>query len=68
MSLVEAASFETPVRAHLARTYLESFGLHPVVFDAQTFSVVEGFPNPVRLMVLEEELDEASRLLADYEP
>ena len=67
MSLVQVAAFETPVQGHLARAYLESFGLNPVLFDAQIFSVVEGFPNPVRLMVLEEEFDEATRLLADYQ-
>jgi hypothetical protein len=66
--LVEAARFATPIQAHLARAYLESFGLQPVLFDAQSFAIVEGFPNPVRLMVIEDELDEARRLLADYEP
>ena len=66
--LVEVARFDTPVRAHLARAYLESFGLHPVLFDAQSFGIVEGFPNPSRLMVIGEELEEARRLLVDYKP
>jgi hypothetical protein len=66
--LVEAARFATPVQAHLVRAYLESFGLQPVLFDAQSFAIVEGFPYPVRLMVIEDELDEARRLLADYKP
>ena len=66
--LVEAGSFDTPVQAHLARAYLESFGLSPVLFDAQSFAIVEGFPNPVRLMVIEEDLEEARLLLAAYAP
>lgn len=64
--LVQAADFDTPVQAHLARTYLESFGLHPVAFDAGIFAVADGNPNRVRLMVIEEELDEALELLEQY--
>lgn len=65
-ALVLAANFDTPIQAHLARTYLESFGLHPVAFDAEIFAIADGNPNKVRLMVTEDELDEALELLERY--
>ena len=65
--LVEAARFSRAYEAELARTYLESYGLHAVVFDTG-FNLVEGggIAAAVRLMVLDEDADEAHRLMKDY--
>ena len=63
--LVEAASFNSRVEADLARLYLESAGAEAVLFDAEINSFYGGLFMPVRLMVLEEDLDEAQRLLAE---
>ena len=69
--VVEATSFSNRVEADLARLYLESEGVHAVLFDAETNTVFGGIYAtllPVRLMVLEEDLAEARRLLRDYKP
>lgn len=65
--LVEVARFGSPVAADLARAYLESCGVHAVVFDANSFGNSEGAMISVRLMVIEEQLDEAREALRDYE-
>ena len=66
--LVEAARFNWVFQADLARTFLESHGLHAVVFDSG-LNLAEGggFATAVRLMVLDEDLDEARDLLRDYQ-
>jgi hypothetical protein len=66
--LVEAARFNTRVEADLAR--LEDEGIGAVLFDADIHNVFGWFYAlmlPVRLMVLDENLTEARRLLGDYE-
>ena len=63
--VVEAATFVTPVEAELARIYLESYGISSVVFDAQMAPYVI-LPIGIRLMVLDEDLPEARKLLRDY--
>ena len=49
-----------------ARTFLESHGIHAVVFDTQSNFYSDGAMVGVRLMVLDEEYDEARKLLKDY--
>ena len=65
MSLVELARFQNRIEAELARLHLESEGIDAVLFGAETGSLGLGPMMPVRLMVLEEELDEAKRVLDD---
>ena len=66
--LVEAARFNSRVEADLARLYLENEGVEAVLFDADINTVYGGLFMPVRLMVLDEDLAKASRLLRDYKP
>jgi hypothetical protein len=69
--LVEAGRFNSRVEADLARLYLESEGVEAILFDADINNVFGWFyvlALPVRLMVLDEDLAEARRLLSDYEP
>ena len=69
--VVEAARFGSRVEADLARLYLESEGITAVLFDADINNVFGWFYAlllPVRLMVLDEDLAEATRLLSDYKP
>lgn len=64
MGLVELARFATRVEADLARLHLESEGLDAVLFDAEVASYIGvGHLMPVRLMVLDEDRDEAERIL-----
>jgi putative signal transducing protein len=65
VSLVELRRFATRVEADLARLALESEGIDAVIFDAEANSFFGGGGLiGVRLMVLEEELDEAAAILA----
>lgn len=69
--VVEAARFNTRVEADLARLYLESEGVTAVLFDADIHSVygaLGGIFMPVRLMVLDEDLAEAEKVLRTYRP
>ena len=66
--LVEAAQFNSRVEADLARLYLESQGIEAVLFDTEINYFYGGLFMPVRLMVVDEELDEALRILRDYAP
>lgn len=63
--LVEAAQFNTRVEADLARLYLESEGVESVLFDTEVNYFYGGLFLPVRLMVLDEDVDLARRLLAE---
>ena len=66
MSLVELARFGTRVEADLARLALEAEGIDEVIFDAETNSFFGGGGLiSVRLMVLEEDFDEATALLSE---
>ena len=62
--LVEAGRFTTRVEADLARLFLESEGVDAVLFDTEINYFYGGLFQPVRLMVLDEDLDLARRLLA----
>ena len=69
--VVEAARFNSRVEADLARLYLQSEGVEAILFDADINNVFGWFyvlALPVRLMVLDEDLAEASRLLREYQP
>lgn len=68
MGLVELARFQDGTEAELARLHLASEGIEAVLFGADMNSLGLGPMMPVRLMVLEEDLDEARRLLADEPP
>ena len=63
--LVEAATYNDRIEADLARLYLESEGVEAILFDAEINSSYGGLFMPVRLMVLDEDLDRARRLLAE---
>jgi hypothetical protein len=64
--LVELARFERPYQADLARLFIESYGLTAVGFDTENQGYSDGAIVGVRLMVLEEELEEARAALAEY--
>ena len=68
MALVEAARFSTRIEADLARLYLGSEGVDAVLFDAEINSFYGGLFLPVRLMVLDDELELARQLLAEAGP
>ena len=63
--LVDAATYNDRIEADLARLYLESEGVEAILFDAEINSSYGGLFMPVRLMVLDEDLDRARRLLAE---
>jgi hypothetical protein len=63
--LVEAARYSSRVEADLARLYLESEGVEAVLFDTEINYFYGGLFMPVRLMVLDEDLPLATRLLAE---
>lgn len=65
-ALVEAARFNWAYQAELARTFLENHGLHAVVFDTQSNFYSDGAMVGVRLMVLDEEYEEARKVLEGY--
>ena len=67
--IVEAARYNSRVEADLARLYLQSEGVESILFDADinnAFGWFYALLLPVRLMVLEEDLAEAQRLLRAY--
>ena len=64
--LVELARFATPIEGELARTFFESYGLNAIVFDANIHVNVDGIHSGVRLMVPDDELEEALEALREY--
>lgn len=68
MSLVELARFQNRIEAELARLNLEAEGIDALLFGAETGSLGLGPMMPVRLMVLEEDLEDARRALAGDPP
>ena len=66
MSLVELGRYRTRVEADLARLYLDSEGIEAVLFDTEVSNFMGGLFMPVRLMVLEEDLEEARELLTSF--
>lgn len=69
MSLVELRRFSKLVEGEIARTFLESHGIHALVFDSG-LNIVEGggLATAVRLMVLDEDYQDAERLLTGGAP
>lgn len=63
--LVELARFDNRIEAELMRLNLEAEGIDAILFDADMNSFGWGPMMPVRLMVLEEDLTAARRLLSD---
>ena len=63
--LVEAARFNTRVEADLARLHLESEGIEALLFDTEINYFYGGLFLPVRLMVLDEDLERAKKLLSE---
>jgi hypothetical protein len=63
--LVAAASFANRIEADLARLYLESEGIEAVLFDTEINYFYGGLFMPVRVMVLDEDLERATELLAN---
>jgi len=63
VSLVELRRYSIPIEGQIARTFLESHGFHVMLFDATSYGYADGFPLEVRLMVLEDEFEEASAIL-----
>jgi hypothetical protein len=66
--LVELARFNNRIEADLARLYLDGDGIEAILFDAEMNSYGWGPMMPVRLMVLDEDLADARKSLASYEP
>ena len=64
MALVEAARFSSSIQADIARLLLEDREIEAVLFD-QGLNYSLGAGMPVRLMVLEEDLEEALQLLSE---
>ena len=62
--IVELARFDTRTEAELTRLFLASEGIEAILFDAEMNSYGWGPMMPVRLMVLDEDLDQARLLLA----
>ena len=66
MSLVELRRYSIPIDAELARLALGAEGIEAVILDAEANSFFGGGGLIwVRLMVLEEDLDDARAILAD---
>lgn len=63
MALVELARFNTRTEAELAKLHLGAEGIESVLFDAEMNSFGWGPLMPVRLMVLDEDADEARDVL-----
>ena len=61
--VVEAARYPTRVEADLARLYLQSEGIEAILFDTEINYFYGGLFLPVRLMVLDGDLDLAQQLL-----
>ena len=64
MSIVEVARFDNRIEAELARLNLEAEGIDAVLFDAEMSSFGWGPMMPIRLMVLDDDLTEARKLLS----
>jgi len=67
MALVELIRLPNGAEAELLRGRLESAGVHAISFDAgMNIAESVGIMIPVRIMVLDEDLDEARALLIAF--
>jgi putative signal transducing protein len=64
MALVEAAKFYDSLAAGAAQSRLSDEGVDSFIFD-MGMSLQSGFAVPVRLMVDEDDLEKAERVLAE---
>jgi hypothetical protein len=64
VSLVELARFDNRIEAEVARLNLEAEGINAVLFDAEISHFYGGWFLPIRLMVLDEQLEDARAVLA----
>jgi hypothetical protein len=64
VSLVELARFDNRIEAEVARLNLEAEGIEAVLFDAEISHFYGGWFLPIRLMVLDEQLEDARAVLA----
>jgi hypothetical protein len=68
MALVELIRLSNGAEAELLRGRIESAGVPAVCFDAgMNIADSVGLMIPVRIMVLDEDLDEARALLAEFD-
>ena len=65
MALVEAARFYNSFEAGLARSRLDADGIDSFLFDMEMSWEGLGGMIPIRLMVDEEDLDDAQRILSE---
>ena len=66
MALVELARYPSSMAAEIARTFLESHGIGAITFDGgMNIADSAAFAIPVRLMVLDEDHEDASALLIE---
>jgi hypothetical protein len=63
MSLVEAARFWNSFEAGLAESKLEDEGIGSVLFDSEMANFYGAGLVPIRLMVLDEDLEDARKIL-----
>jgi len=67
MALVLLKTFTGTMEAAIVRTRLEAEGISAFVFDAQEEWSTTDLLAPIRVMVFEEEYEEARALLADID-
>ena len=65
MALAELAIFHDPMAAEMIRGRLAADGIESVLFDAGLSSLGLGMMTPARLMVDEDDLDDALAILAE---
>ena len=66
MPLVELGRYPFAMHAEIARSFLESHGIGAMVFDnGMNLADSAAIATPVRLMVLDEDRDEAKALLEE---
>jgi hypothetical protein len=66
MALVELGRYPFAMNAEIASSFLESHGIGAVVFDSgMNIADSAAFAIPVRLMVLDEDLEEARALIIE---
>lgn len=65
MALIELAIFHDPMAAEMVRGRLAADGIEAVLFDAGLSSLGLGMMTPARLMVDEDDFDEARAILAE---
>lgn len=66
--MIEVGRYFTQVEADLARLLLDSHGIDSFLLDTQMSNFFGGALTPVRLLILEEDLDEARAILAADRP